>query len=92
MRFAQSHRHRIDLLLTDIVMPHLSGPQVYSRVSAFVPGLPVLYITGYTGDPVFGRGVQEEGVAFLQKPFTSMALARRVREVLDEAGRARRTG
>ena len=92
VRFAQSHRHRINLLLTDIVMPHLSGPQVYSRVSAFVPGLPVLYISGYTGDPVFGRGVQEEGVAFLQKPFTPMALARRVREVLDEAGRARRTG
>jgi two-component system, cell cycle sensor histidine kinase and response regulator CckA len=89
---AKAHRHDIHLLLTDIVMPHLSGPQVYSRVSAFVPGVPVLYISGYTGDPVFGRGVAEDRIAFLQKPFTAIALARKVREVLDEAAGARRTG
>ena len=80
------------LLLTDIVMPLMSGPEVYRRVSMVIPGIAVLYMSGYTGDKVFTRGVSEEGVAFLQKPFTSVALARKVREVLDNAGRARRTG
>lgn len=92
VELAKMHRHRIRLLLTDIVMPDLSGPQVHARVSAFVPGLAVLYMSGYSGDPVFLRGVREEGIAFLQKPFTPTALARRVREVLDDAARARRIG
>jgi CheY-like chemotaxis protein len=92
VELAKANRHRIKLLVTDIVMPQLSGPQVCSRVSAYVPGLAVLYISGYTGEAVFDRGVGEEGVAFLQKPFTPVALARRVREVLDEGGRARRIG
>jgi PAS domain S-box-containing protein len=86
------HRQGITLLLTDIVMPHVSGPEVYQRVKVMVPGIAVLYMSGYTGDKVFARGVSEEGVAFLQKPFTPVELARKVREVLDNAGRARRTG
>jgi PAS domain S-box-containing protein len=86
------HRHRVGLLLTDIVMPHVSGPEVYRRVAVHVPGIAVLYMSGYTGDKVFARGVREEGVAFLQKPFTPGALAAKVREVLDAARRTRRTG
>jgi PAS domain S-box-containing protein len=92
VELARMHRHRIKLLLTDIVMPHLSGPQVYSRVSAFVQGTAVLYISGYPADAVADRGVREDPPAFLQKPFTIGALARRVRQVLDAAGEARRTG
>ncbi|MGH9373732.1 MAG: hybrid sensor histidine kinase/response regulator, partial [Vicinamibacterales bacterium] len=64
------HRQRIGLLVTDIVMPHVSGPEVYKRVAMVVPGIAVLYMSGYTGDKIFARGVSEEGVAFLQKPFT----------------------
>jgi PAS domain S-box-containing protein len=86
------HRQGIALLLTDIVMPQMSGPDVYRRVSMVIPGVAVLYMSGYTGDKVYTRGVSEEGVAFLQKPFTSVALARTVRELLDNTGRARRTG
>jgi CheY-like chemotaxis protein len=86
------HRHRVGLLLTDIVMPHVSGPEVYRRVAVHVPGIAVLYMSGYTGEKVFARGVREEGVAFLQKPFTPGALAAKVREVLDAARRTRRTG
>jgi PAS domain S-box-containing protein len=86
------HRQRIALLVTDIVMPHVSGPEVYKRVAMIVPGIAVLYMSGYTGDKVFARGVSEAGVAFLQKPFTPVALARKVREVLDEADGAWRTG
>ena len=87
---AKGHHDAIRLLVTDIVMPHLSGPQIYARVATIVPDLAVLYMSGYAGDPVFDRGVSEEGVRFLQKPFTPMALARRVRDVLDEVRRARR--
>ena len=79
-------------MLSDIVMPGLSGPQVYARISAFAPGVPVLYISGYSGDPVSGRGVNEERAGFLQKPFTAAEQARKVRDVLDEAARERRTG
>ncbi|MGH8636280.1 MAG: response regulator, partial [Burkholderiales bacterium] len=86
------HRQRISLLVTDIVMPHISGPDVYKRVAMVVPGIAVLYMSGYTGDKVFARGVDEAAVGFLQKPFTPGALARKVREVLAEAGRTRRTG
>jgi len=86
------HRQGIALLLTDIIMPRISGPEVHRRVAVLVPGIAVLYMSGYTGDKVFARGVSEEGVAFLQKPFTPATLASRVREVLDAAGRARRTG
>jgi two-component system, cell cycle sensor histidine kinase and response regulator CckA len=87
-----TNRHRIKLLVKDIVMPSLSGPQLYARVSAFISGIAVLYISSYAGDRVFSRGVREEGVAFLEKPFTPITLARRVREMLDEAAGARRTG
>jgi two-component system, cell cycle sensor histidine kinase and response regulator CckA len=86
------HRQGIALLLTDVVMPQVSGPEVYQRVKVLVPNIAVLYMSGYTGDKVFARGVSEEGVAFLQKPFSPVELARKVREVLDDAGKARRTG
>jgi two-component system, cell cycle sensor histidine kinase and response regulator CckA len=86
------HRRGISLLITDVVMAHTSGPQVYARVAAMIPGIAVLYISGYTGDTVLARGIREEGVAFLQKPFTPVALAQRVREVLDDAGREQRSG
>jgi two-component system, cell cycle sensor histidine kinase and response regulator CckA len=74
------------------VMGQMSGPQVYAQVSAIVPGVAVLYISGYTGAAVFSRGVRDESPAFLQKPFTPAALARRVREVLDEHTRQQRAG
>jgi two-component system, cell cycle sensor histidine kinase and response regulator CckA len=83
-------QQKISLLITDVVMPHASGPQVYGRVSAIVPDMVVLYISGYTGESVLARSVREEGVAYLQKPFTPKALALRVREVLDDAKREAR--
>jgi signal transduction histidine kinase len=70
---------RVDLLITDVVMPQLGGREASKRLEQLRPGLKVLYMSGYTGDPVpvgFGR-------AFLQKPFTLEALARKVREILD---------
>ena len=89
IELCQRHRGRISLLITDIVMAQVSGPQVYAQVSALIPDIAVLYMSGYTGETILARGVREEGVGYLQKPFTPATLAHRVREVLDEASRPR---
>jgi PAS domain S-box-containing protein len=86
LEIARERGAALDLLLTDVVMPHMSGPEVYSRVAALVPDIGVLYVSGYTGDAVLRHGITEEGMPFLQKPFTALALSRKVREVLDDRG------
>ena len=75
----------IQLLLTDIVMPGLSGPDLAERLTRMRPGLRVLYISGYTEEGSHRARHARRGVSFLQKPFTLDALARKVREALDVA-------
>jgi hypothetical protein len=58
---------------------------VYAQISALVPDIAVLYMSGFTGETILARGGREEGVGYLQQPFTTATLARKVREVLDEA-------
>jgi CheY-like chemotaxis protein len=72
----------IHLLVTDVMMPGMSGPEVAQRVARMRPGMRVLYMSGYADDALIRRGVVEEGTTFLQKPFTPDALARKVCEVL----------
>jgi two-component system cell cycle sensor histidine kinase/response regulator CckA len=81
----------IDLLLTDVVMPQVTGPELVERLRKIRPGLCVLYMSGYTDHGVVGKGTLESDIHFIQKPIVPAALLRRVREVLNaEAGRQER--
>jgi PAS domain S-box-containing protein len=80
---ARSHPGPIHLLVTDVVMPGLGGRELAERVTAVRPGVRVLYLSGYTPDAVLRHGVEQDGAAFLQKPFSPAALTAKVREVLD---------
>jgi two-component system, cell cycle sensor histidine kinase and response regulator CckA len=77
------HAGSIQLLLTDVIMPQMTGPELVQRVSRLHPEMKVLYISGYTSDALSERHLLEPGTAFLQKPFTPDVLARQVRAVLD---------
>ena len=82
---SRSHQGVIDLMVTDVVMPRMSGREVAERVGQQRPALKVLFVSGYTDDAVVRHGVVEDTVSFLHKPFTPDTLARRVREVLGGA-------
>ncbi len=73
----------IDMLLTDVVMPGYDGKQLYERLCRSRPELPVLYMSGYTDRAILDNGVLDPGIPFIQKPFSSAQLVRKVRAVLD---------
>jgi len=81
---ARSHKAPIDLLVTDVVMPGMDGRELADRLGPVHPETRCLFMSGYTDDAIVRRGVREEGMPFLQKPFTIDALALKVREVLDQ--------
>jgi CheY-like chemotaxis protein len=77
------HAGPIHLLLTDLVMPHMSGSEVADAILLRRPGIKALFMSGYTADAVVRQGILASETSFLQKPFTTAGLARKVREALD---------
>ncbi len=84
-----SHAGPVHLLLTDVVMPGINGRELYEKAARKQPGLKVLYMSGYTDNVIARRGVLEDGVHFIHKPFSIRSLAAKVREILDENGHDR---
>jgi two-component system, cell cycle sensor histidine kinase and response regulator CckA len=82
----ERHQERIHLVLTDVVMPKMGGRQLYDRLRIIQPDLKVLFMSGYTDDAVIRHGVLEAETNFIEKPFTYAALAKAVRDVLDQRG------
>ncbi len=81
--FAGDRKGTIDLLLTDVVMPGMDGPKLAKDVQESYPSVRVLYMSGYTDNAIAHHGILHEGVNLLQKPFTLVGIAKKVREVLD---------
>ena len=79
---AEAYAGDIHLVLTDVVMPEMSGRILVSRLEAARPGIKALYTSGYTDDAIVHHGILDSNVAFIQKPFTMESLARKVREVI----------
>jgi FixJ family two-component response regulator len=73
----------MDLLLTDVVMPEMSGKELFKRIAQIRPGIRGLFMSGYTADIIARRGVLDAGVDFIQKPFSLDILSQKIRKALD---------
>ena len=84
VKLCRTHEAEIDILLTDVVMPGVSGPELAKNLLSLRPALKVIYMSGYAGEYLDDEGVSAEGVALLQKPFTAAALEEKIRQVLHQ--------
>lgn len=82
VRLSEEYANEIHLLLTDVVMPEMNGRDLAVLLQTRYPGMKILFMSGYTADVIAHRGVLDEGVNFIQKPFSMKDLAFKVHEVL----------
>lgn len=85
-----NHQSEIALAILDVMLPKMSGTEVYARISETKPDLPVIFATGYSADMAMLRQAQDGGLPVLQKPYTARVLARKIREILDQQETAKR--
>jgi DNA-binding NtrC family response regulator len=83
LEVARNFSERIDLLLTDVVMPGMGGGQLANRLTEMRPGIRVLYMSGYPDDAIVRHGILDANAAFIQKPFSLDGLTKKIRDVLD---------
>jgi DNA-binding response OmpR family regulator len=89
LRIAASQTGRIDLVITDMILPGMSGQELAKRLTERYPTARILFVSGYTEEAIIHQGMLDEGTAFLQKPFRLRELAQKVRQVLNSAAPAR---
>src|SRR6266850_2326211 len=89
LRFCEERAAEVDLLLTDVVMPEMSGKELADRLKSQNPELKMVFMSGYTDESIVHHGVLDSSVEFIQKPFTPASLIRKVRDVLDSNGRTK---
>jgi YesN/AraC family two-component response regulator len=82
---AKTHADNIHLLMTDVVMPEMSGRDLAGKITALYPDIGLLFMSGYTSNVIAHQGVLDDGVAFIQKPFSMADVTAKVRVVLDKA-------
>ncbi|MDZ7666100.1 MAG: PAS domain S-box protein [Desulfotignum sp.] len=82
---AKTHADKIDLLMTDVVMPEMNGRDLAGQITALYPDIRLLFMSGYTANVIAHQGVLDDGVAFIQKPFSMAEMTEKVREILDTA-------
>lgn len=78
-----TREHEVDLLVTDVVMPQMSGKELARNLALISPHVKVLYVSGYTGKAILHHAILDQGSDFLQKPFSSQELLAKIRELLD---------
>lgn len=83
LRVSKEFEGRIDLMITDVVMPRMSGPQLAEHIAVMRPETKVLYMSGYADEAVVRHGILDDHASFIQKPFTADRLLVKTREVLD---------
>jgi PAS domain S-box-containing protein len=83
----EQHNGPVHMLITDVVMPEMNGKDLQDKVTAFVPDIKTLFMSGYTADVIAQQGIMDKSIPFLQKPFSVRTLMRKVREVLDANGK-----
>ncbi len=82
LNLASEHKEQIDLLMTDVIMPEMNGLELVKTLKPLYPELKFLYMSGYTADIIAPHGLLEEGVQYIQKPFTRNDLSVKLREAL----------